>query len=140
MVSASVPTKIELPLIMRRRSKISGWGVFASEPINKNRRIVTYDGHLISHDECRTRATRYLKKGEIWCFQVNRRWVRDGRDGGNLARFFNHSCKPNCYAQVIGLDMWIRASRNINNGEELTYDYHADSKGTIPCTCRPDCK
>ena len=36
----------ELPHIIRRRSPLHGWGVFALEPINKNRRIVTYDGDL----------------------------------------------------------------------------------------------
>ena len=39
----------ELPHIIRRRSALHGWGVFALEPINKNRRIVTYDGQLIDH-------------------------------------------------------------------------------------------
>jgi SET domain-containing protein len=108
-----MPQEIGLPRIMRRRSRISGWGVFAREPINKNRRIATYDGELISHDESAKRETRYLKKGEIWCFTVNRLWVRDANIGGNVARFLNHSCKPNCYAKVIGRDIWIRASRNI---------------------------
>jgi SET domain-containing protein len=108
-----MPQEIGLPRIMRRRSRISGWGVFAREPINKNRRIATYDGELISHDESAKRETRYLKKGEIWCFTVNRLWVRDANIGDNVARFLNHSCKPNCYAKVIGRDIWIRASRNI---------------------------
>ena len=30
-------------MIERRRSKISGWGVYATRPITKNTRIVTYD-------------------------------------------------------------------------------------------------
>ena len=33
-------------MIQRRRSKIAGWGVYATGPINKNKRIVTYDGDL----------------------------------------------------------------------------------------------
>ncbi len=125
---------------MRRRSAISGWGVFAREPINKNRRIVTYDGELISHDESYKRGIRYLKKGEIWCFTVNRRWVRDANVGGNIARFLNHSCKPNCYAQVIGRDIWIRAGRNLEAGEELTYDYNVDGAKIFQCKCRPGCR
>jgi SET domain-containing protein len=113
--------------------------VFAREPINKNTRIVTYEGELIDHDESYERETRYLKRGEIWCFTVNRRWVRDAQVGGNIARFINHACKPNCYSQVIGLDIWIRAARNIEAGEELTYDYYTDGDKIIQCRCRPGC-
>ena len=132
-------TKIELPRIIRRRSRISGWGVFAGEPINKNRRIVTYDGEVIDHREGDERALRYFENGEIWCFTVNRRWVRDANRGGNIARFLNHSCKPNCYVHVVRRDIWIRAARNISAGEELTYDYNVDGQKVIPCACRPGC-
>ena len=119
-----MPQEIVLPRIARRRSKISGWGVYALESINKNRRIVTYEGELIDHDESYRRETKYLKRGEIWCFTVNRRWVRDAHVDGNVARFLNHACKPNCYTQVIGRDIWIRAGRNIEAGEELTCNYY----------------
>jgi SET domain-containing protein len=133
------PGDLQLPRIFRRRSRLHGWGVFAREPINKNTRIVTYEGELIDHDESYERETRYLKRGEIWCFTVNRRWVRDAQVGGNIARFINHACKPNCYSQVIGLDIWIRAARNIEAGEELTYDYYTDGDKIIQCRCRPGC-
>jgi SET domain-containing protein len=128
------------PRIKRRRSKLHGWGVFALEPINKNKRIVDYAGKLINYKESLKRETRYLKRGEIWCFTVNSRWVRDAHEGGNVARFINHSCTPNCYTHIIGRTIWIRAARNIKAGEELTYDYHTDGEKVIPCRCRPGCK
>jgi SET domain-containing protein len=130
----------QFPLIVRRQSTVHGYGVFALEPINKNKRIIDYDGELIDHKESLKRETRYLKQGCIWCFTVNRRWVRDANVGGNLARFINHSCRPNCYSQVIGRTIWIRAARNIEPGEELTYDYYTDGEKTIPCRCRPGCR
>jgi SET domain-containing protein len=129
-----------LPRIVRRRSKLHGFGVFAAEPINKNKRIIDYDGELIDHKESLKRETRYLEQGCIWCFTVNRRWVRDANVGGNMARFINHSCRPNCYSQVVGRTIWIRAARNIRPGEELTYDYYTDGEKTIPCQCRPGCR
>ena len=98
----NMPRESQLPRIARRRSKLHGWGVFALEPINKNTRIITYDGELIDHKESLKRETQYLKRGEIWCFTVNRRWVRDANVGGNVARFINHACKPNCYSQIVG--------------------------------------
>jgi SET domain-containing protein len=127
------------PRIVRRNSKVHGYGVFALEPINKNKRIIDYDGELIDHKESLKRETKYLKQGCIWCFTVNRRWVRDANVGGNMARFINHSCRPNCYSQVVGRTIWIRAARNIERGEELTYDYYTDGEKTIPCRCRPGC-
>ena len=71
---------------------------------------------------------------------MNRRWVRDATVGGNVARFINHACKPNCYSQIVGKDIWIRAGRNIEPGEELTYDYYTDGEQVIQCKCRPGCK
>src|SRR5690606_25200753 len=86
-----MPAEPTLPRIVRRRSKVHGWGVFALEPINKNKRIIRYEGELIDHKESLKRETRYLERGEIWCFTGNRRWVRDARVGGNVARFINHA-------------------------------------------------
>jgi len=134
-----MPSPKRLPKIRRGRSKVHGFGVFALEPINKNTRIIDYDGELIDHKESLKRETKYLKQGCIWCFTVNRRWVRDANVAGNVARFVNHACKPNCYSQIIGRTIWIRAGRNIRAGEELTYDYYTDGEQVIQCRCRPGC-
>ncbi len=75
----------------------------------------------------------------FWCFVVNRRLVRDAAVGGNVARFINHSCRPNCYVQIVGDVVWIRAARNIKAGEELTYDYETGGEAGITCKCRPGC-
>ena len=125
--------------IEKRRSPIQGWGVFAIRFITKNTRIVHYAGEKISNRESLRREARYLRKGHIWCFKLNRLYVRDAAVGGNVARYINHSCSPNCYTQVDGDTIWIRAARNIGRGEELTYDYSTDGEGTIRCRCRPGC-
>lgn len=135
-----MPGRTQPPQITRRRSKLHGWGVFALEPITKNSRIIDYAGELIDHTESCKRETKYLKKGCIWCFTVNRRWVRDANVDGNIARFVNHACRPNCYSQIDGKTIWIRAGRNIEAGEELTYDYYTDGERIIHCNCRPGCK
>jgi hypothetical protein len=128
------------PKIVRRRSSVHGHGVFAAEPIAKNTRIIDYAGELIPSDEaCEAREKEHQKRGELWVFRVNRAWNRDASVGGNIARFINHSCTPNCYFEVVGKTIWIRAGRNIRRGEELTYDYRPIGERTIPCRCRPDC-
>jgi SET domain-containing protein len=126
-------------MIERRRSSISGWGVFATQPITKNTRIVTYDGEKIRNQESLRREAEYIKQGHIWCFKLNSHWVRDAAVGGNMARYINHSCRPNCYSRVIGDTIWIIAARNIRSGEELTYDYATDGPGHIRCLCSPGC-
>jgi SET domain-containing protein len=130
---------LNLPRIVRRRSKVHGLGVFAGEPINKNRRIIDYAGELVSNKTSETREERYLAEGCIWVFRVNRRFSRDAAVGGNIARFINHSCRPNCWIDVVDTTIWIRASRSIRKGEEVTYDYATDGEQTIPCRCRPGC-
>lgn len=127
-------------MIVKRRSRIAGWGVYATRPITKNTRIIDYAGEKISTRASVRRERRYLKRGHIWCFKLNNRWVRDAAVGGNIARFINHSCSPNCYSQIVGDTIWIRAARNIRTGEELTYDYMTDGEAAISCTCRPGCK
>ena len=127
-------------MIERRKSNIQGWGVFATQPINKNKRIVTYDGEKITNKESLKREAGYTRNGHIWSFRLNRLYVRDAAVGGNIARFINHSCKPNCYTLVKGDKIWIIASRNIRRGEELTYNYRTEGGVGFPCKCRPGCK
>jgi SET domain-containing protein len=138
--AAAAPLLPNLPRIRRRRSRLHGWGVFTTEPITKNTRIIDYAGEKIRNQESLKRERRYLTRGEIWCFKLNRHYARDAAVNGNVARFINHSCTPNCYSHVMGDTIWIRAARNIEAGEELTYNYFTDGAGTIPCRCRPGCK
>jgi SET domain-containing protein len=114
--------------------------VFAAERIAKNTRIVDYAGELILNRKSAAREARYLKQGCIWVFRVNRRWSRDAAVGGNIARLINHSCTPNCWWEVVGTTIWIRAARTIEPGEELTYDYATIGDKTIRCRCRPGCR
>jgi SET domain-containing protein len=114
--------------------------VFALETINKNKRIIDYAGELIDNRTSERREDAYLENGCIWVFRVNRNWSRDAAVGGNVARFINHSCKPNCWIEIDGRTIWVRAARNIGQGEELTYDYNTEGDKVIPCRCRPGCK
>jgi len=128
------------PRIVRRRSAVHGHGVFAAETIAKNTRIIDYAGELLRNgEECEAREARYLEQGCIWVFRVNRAWSRDAAVGGNIARFINHSCTPNCWFEVVDKTIWIRAARTIRRGQELTYDYSIIGERTIPCRCRPGC-
>jgi uncharacterized protein len=136
-----MPAHADLPRIRRRRSTLHGFGVFAAGRITKNTRIIHYDGELIRNRDSTPREVRYLRQGCIWVFRVNRYWSRDAAVGGNIARFINHSCRPNCWIEIVEKvkTIWIRASRTIEPGEELTYDYSTVGDHTIQCRCRPGC-
>jgi uncharacterized protein len=127
-------------LIQKRRSRISGAGVFATRPIPKDTFIVEYKGEKISAAESDRREARYLARGRIWCFMLNARWARDAARGGNIGRYVNHACRPNCYSEIVGDRIWIRALRAIRPGEELTYDYCTDGDAGMKCLCRPGCR
>src|SRR6185436_5310026 len=127
-------------MIEKRRSSIHRWGVFATSRITKNTRIIDYAGERISNQESLKRERRYIRNGHIWCFKLTNRSVIDAGVGGNVARFINHGCKPNCYIDIKKGVIWIRAARNIRKGEELTYDYNTDGEGLIACQCRRGCQ
>ena len=131
---------MNLPKIVRRRSPISGWGVYAAQPISEDTKIIEYKGALVSQAEAWRREQRYLPRQRIWIFTINDRWARDAAFGGNFARYVNHACRPNCYVDIIGRHIWIRASRDIRRGEELTYDYNTDGVAGIRCRCRRGCR
>ena len=130
----------DLPRVVRRPSGISGWGVYAAQPIAEDTRIVEYKGQLVSQAEAWRREQRYLPRQRIWIFTIDARWARDAGVGGNLARYINHGCSPNCYVDIVGRHIWILASRDIEAGEELTYDYNTDGFAGIRCRCRPRCR
>ena len=127
-------------MIEKRRSTIHGWGVYATRTISKNTRIIDYAGEKISNQESLKRERRYIRNGHIWCFKLTNRTVIDAGVGGNVARFINHSCGPNCYVHIVDDTIWIRAARKIRKGEELTYHYNTDGEGLIKCRCRPGCQ
>ena len=130
-----------MSMIEKRRSKIHGLGVYATQAIPKNTRIIDYAGEKISNRESLKRERRYINNGRhIWCFKLTNRTVIDAGVGGNVARYVNHSCRPNCYIHIKDGIIWIRAARTIRKGEELTYDYNTDGEGLIKCRCRPDCQ
>src|SRR5262245_55897694 len=80
----------------------TGLGVFATEPIRKGRFIVEYTGPLLNNKQCEDVDNRYL-------FEVNARWTIDGSPRSNVARYINHSCRPNADPYIRNHRIKIRA-------------------------------
>lgn len=94
----------------------AGLGLYAGTDIKKGTRIMEYVGEIISAEEANRRGGKYL-------FEINEKKTIDGSTRSNIARYINHSCKPNCEANNIRGRIYIHALRNIPSGEELSYDY-----------------
>jgi len=109
----------------------TGLGLFAVQPIAKGTRIIEYTGPLIPNEEVDQRRGRYF-------FGVNSKWTIDGSPRSNVARYINHSCKPNAEALISSRRVWIWSRKNIKPGEEIAYDYGKEYFEDIikPMGCR----
>jgi len=114
------------PIFEVRDSAIQGSGAFATRRILKGTRIVEYIGERISTEEADERYGDMSKHPHVVLFIVDKRTVIDGGAGGNDARFFNHSCEPNCQTIMEKKRIYVEALHAIEEGDELTYDYHLD--------------
>ena len=100
-------------------SRIAGQGLFAAQDIQKGTRIIQYIGARIPKEE----SVERLAQGNTYIFAFNERYDIDGKTLKNKARYINHSCEPNCEAIVTKRTIWIVAVRDIQAGEELSYNY-----------------
>ncbi len=109
----------------------TGLGLFATAPIKKGTFIIEYTGKLLPNKIADELDNRYL-------FEINNRWTLDGSTRKNTARYINHSCRPNAESDVKKHKVIIRAIKNIQEGDEITYDYGKDYFGTFlkPIGCR----
>jgi SET domain-containing protein len=127
-----------------RRSGIHGKGVYARIPIPAGTRIIEYRGERITVAEA---DARYPDDGcgehHTFLFAIDDDVVVDAAFKGNLARWINHSCAPNCDVVIEDGRLWIESLRDIAPGEELAYDYNfilptrhtAAAKRRYPCAC-----
>ena len=124
-------------VVVKRSS--AGLGLFAARPFKKGERIIEYVGRTISNAEAYTSRSKYL-------FEVNTRRTIDGTARTNVARYINHSCRPNCEPEIERGHIFIDARKDIRAGEELSYDYgkeyldeHIKPFGCrcVPCAAKP---
>ncbi len=121
-----------------RPSGIHGLGLYAVSEIPAETRVIEYVGERITKSE----SLRRCEAGNPFIFSIDEEHDLDGSIEGNLARFINHSCSPNCEAQDHEGRIWIVALRDIGVGVELTYNYNFDLEDypDNPCRCgAPDC-
>lgn len=133
-----------------RQSGIHGKGVFARKRIPAGTRIVEYRGERITTAEADARYPEdFSVPYHTFLFALDDEWVVDAAHGGNLARWVNHSCDPNCEVVIENERLYIESLQSIAPGEELVYDYnfilpvrHSPAmKKRYPCECgAPSCR
>ncbi|KAI2785007.1 hypothetical protein F4815DRAFT_1064 [Daldinia loculata] len=130
------------------RTDKKGFGLRANASLEANDFIFEYIGEVINEPTFRRRMLQYDKEGirHFYFMSLTKNEFVDATKKGNLGRFCNHSCNPNCYVDkwVVGskLRMGIFASRRIQPGEELVFNYNVDRYGADPqpCYCgEPNC-
>ncbi|KAL0271383.1 UNVERIFIED_CONTAM: hypothetical protein PYX00_008487 [Menopon gallinae] len=131
------------------RSKIQGLGLYAARDLERHTMVIEYIGEIIRHELSESREKQYEARNRgIYMFRLDEERVIDATISGGLARYINHSCNPNCVAEIVEVDRDLRiiifAKRRISRGEELAYDYKfdiEDDQHKIPCLCgAPNCR
>lgn len=124
------------------KSAIHGWGAFCKVPHRKGDLVVEYVGGIARSVICDLRESRDYRSlvgAGTYLFKVTHEFAVDATRCGNIAHLINHSCEPNCYSRVLKVDstehIVIVASRDIEAGEELTYDYRFSSDEDLQCNC-----
>jgi SET domain-containing protein len=135
--------------IVKKKSGVHGFGIFAKTDIPKGARVIEYVGERITKAEADRRGPKlveYAKKhkqsGAVYIFVLNKKHDIDGHVEYNIAKFINHSCAPNCEVEIIRGHIWIMALRDIKKSEELFYNYgyDMDTYDEHPCLCKmPGC-
>ena len=148
--SSSERLKTPHRTIQVKKSGVHGKGVFAARDIVKGETLIEYVGEIISAQEAEDRHPHDPNDpNHTFYFQVDDDKVIDALHGGNSARWINHSCSPNCKPVVEDGRVFIKAKKDIKQGDELNYDYGLIIEARMtkklmaqyPCWCgSPKCR
>lgn len=130
--------ELETDLIVFKNSPIHRLGGFAKKRISEGTRLIQYVGEKISKAE----SARRCAEENYYIFTLDDEWDIDGDKEWNLARLLNHSCEPNAESRIENGEIWIYAIRDIEPGEEITFNYGYDLEDYKDHVCRcgaPSC-
>jgi hypothetical protein len=127
-----------------QREQGKGWGLVAVQKVLRGDFVQEYVGEIIHEKEKESRLSDWASvrpnDHNYYIMSLCPDWYIDARLQGNLARFINHSCDPNCVLLQINVGGYIRcaifAKRDIYPGEFLSYDYNFDTRSDrFVCRC-----
>jgi len=103
-----------------------GRGVFTREPIQRGRKVLTFQGRVLTTAELTEDLLAMQIDHDLWLCS----------DGALLDDCVNHSCEPNC--GFVEGDLTLFALRSIQPNEEITWDYStsiSEPDWTLDCRC-----
>lgn len=125
-----------------------GFGLFTCEDLKPGTLVMEYVGEIITQEEMNRRALKYSAQGQphFYFMTLRPNQIIDATCKGNLSRFLNHSCSPNCETQkwIVGgkIKIGLFTLKSVKAGSELTFDYKFVRFGKEPqkCLCgEPNC-
>uniref|UniRef100_A0A8C1ZB63 Histone-lysine N-methyltransferase NSD3 n=1 Tax=Cyprinus carpio TaxID=7962 RepID=A0A8C1ZB63_CYPCA len=118
-----------------------GWGLMTKQDLKKGDFVMEYVGELIDSEECKQRI-RHANENHVTNFYMltlTKDRVIDAGPKGNLSRFMNHSCSPNCETQKWTVNGDVRIGLftlcDIAADTELTFNYNLDCLGNGRTSC-----
>ncbi|VFR00252.1 unnamed protein product [Cuscuta campestris] len=127
-----------------------GYGLQLLEDVREGSFIIEYVGEVLDMHAYEARQKEYALKGHkhFYFMALSSCEVIDACGKGNLGRFINHSCDPNCRTEkwIVNGEVCIGlfAVRDIKKGEELTFDYNyvrVVGAAAKKCVCgTPQCR
>ncbi|XP_019747869.1 N-lysine methyltransferase KMT5A-A isoform X2 [Hippocampus comes] len=118
-----------------------GRAVFAARRFRKGEYVVEYHGDLLEMADAKKREAEYAQNPETGCYMYYFQYlckaycVDATKETNRLGRLINHSKSGNLQTKLHDVDgaphLILVASRDIDEGEELLYDYGDRSKASI---------
>ncbi|XP_059080477.1 uncharacterized protein LOC131878504 isoform X2 [Tigriopus californicus] len=119
-----------------------GWALVVGEDVKKGDFIIEYVGELITQDEFQRRLQSSLQRkaeSNFYYMTMDNHRMIDAGPKGNMSRFMNHSCDPNCETQKWTVNgdtrVGLFAKENIKSGSELTFNYQFEAVGEVKTKC-----
>ncbi len=141
-----------LPKLVPFPTKDRGMGLRIAEAKKKGDFIIEYVGEVIDEKELKKRLRDTDRdEGNYYIMKSASGTYIDSRRMGNLSRYINSSCSPNCELQKWidssskATQIGIFALKDIEANEELTFNYnfeHYGSEGAASFECKcgsPNC-
>lgn len=136
----------KVPLCIFRTTTGCGWGVKTLRKIHNGEFVCEYVGEVISFEEAERRGRGYDAEGRTYLFDLDFNshndfpYTVDAATYGNVSHFINHSCQPNLAVWAVWVNcldpnipkLALFATREIERGEEITFDYMCNTSGVEP--------
>ncbi|KAI9209813.1 uncharacterized protein BJ171DRAFT_485101 [Polychytrium aggregatum] len=131
------------------KTEKKGWGLRTKADLKAGSFVIEYCGEILPRSVFLKRIRQYHETGakHFYFMSLKSDEIIDASQKGNIARFMNHSCNPNCVLQKWVVETQVRIGiftlKDVKAGSELTFDYKFERYGdkAQACFCEePNCK